>query len=313
MKYICISLAFILVYGLTGCESYQKEFEEESKKQALLKENLAELEEEAKFINGEYQDALVTLNAIEDSLRTIADRDKEIQRLLGQQKMASDIGQGDAIMAKVTALRAANINSKEEAKNLQNKARALNVENKKIQKMIAQAEERVLKLDGKLDTARTVIGDMENALGIMESQLSTTNSKLGEAYIFIKEQNAELEKTNKELEETVTELKNKNEFIGQDAQAYVVCGNRSSLRKNKILSDLSIKKLNKNYHSMVKEHGSPINFFDSDEIACSGEGEIINVLPERDLGSYKIQGDAIIITNAKDFWATDKVVVIVKK
>lgn len=313
MKYIYICMAFVLTCGLTSCENYQKEYEEESQKQALLKENLAELEEEAKFINGEYEDALVTLNAIEDSLRTITDRDKEIQRLLGKQKMTSDIGQGEAITAKVMALRAANNQSKEEAKRLQTKARALKVENKKIQKMIAQADERVLRLDGKLDTAKTMIGDMQNALGLMEGQLSTTNSELGNAYIVIKEKNAELEKTNETLEETITELKNKNEFIGQDAKAYVVCGNRSSLRKNKILSDLSVKKLNKNYHSQVKEHGSPVNFFDNDEIACSGEGEIINVLPERDLGSYKIQGDAIVILNAKDFWATDKVVVIVKK
>ncbi|MCP4437678.1 MAG: hypothetical protein GY810_01930 [Aureispira sp.] len=313
MKYIYISLAFVLFCGLTACNTYQKEFEEESQKQALLKEHVEELEEEAKFINGEYEDALTTLSAIEDSLRTIADRDQKIQRLLAQSEMASDVSQADAIMVKVTALRDANNKSKEEAKRLKNKARALKVENKKIQKMIDQADERVLQLDAELDTAKTMIGDMQSALALMENDLSETNSKLGTAYINIKEQNTKLEKTNKELEETISELNAKKEFIGQDAQAYVVCGDRRSLRKNKILSDLSVKKLNKNYHSMVKEHGSPINFFDSDEIACSGEGEIINVLPARDLGSYKIQGDAIIIKNAKDFWATDKVVVIVKK
>ena len=147
----------------------------------------------------------------------------------------------------------------------------------------------------------------------MESELSNTNSELGLAYLKIKEQNDFLEKTNKELEETIDALNSKNEFIGQDAQAYVVCGDRKALRKNKILSDFSVKKLNKNYHAMVKEHGSPVNFFDNDEIACSGEGAIINVLPERNLSSYKIQGDVVIVTDAKQFWATDKVVVIVKK
>ncbi len=313
MKIRYLAFLVVLISSITACNDYKAERDALIEKNTAAQQRLNTLEEEGKLIRGEYSSAIETLNSIDDTLRSISLREREIQALTQQKEFGGDLPQRQKILAKIQALRDANEDSKNAAKKMQRKIRGYQIENQQLKKMIAQAETRILEKEEELDEARAIIGDMEIALVKMEGQLTEKSGQLDNAYTNLKQKNAELKNTNSKLKETLTDLSTKNDFIDEQAKAYVACANKKILRKVGILSKFSIKKLTKNYQQKVRENGDQIDYFNNDQIDCGGDGEIISVLPARDQSSYEIHGGVLKIKNSKKFWETDKTVVLVKK
>lgn len=297
---------------VSSCNNYQEQYNALVEKNAADQKRLHELEEEDKLVRGEYSLAIETLNSIEDTLRTIANNEKEIQRLTQQKEFSGNLSQRQSIIAKLQALRDANEAAKEAAKSMQRRMRSYQIENQQLKKMIAQAETRIIEKEEDLKEARHIIDDMELALAKMEGQLTEKSGQLDDAYKDLKERNETLTQTNDKLATTIADLKNKNEFIDEQARAYVACGDKKALRKANILRKTSMKKLTRDYQQFVRENGDEIDYFNNDQIDCGGDGEILYVLPARDESSYEVQGGVLIIKNSKSFWATDKTVVLVK-
>jgi chromosome segregation ATPase len=313
MRKLVLGLS-LLVFGLsfTACNNYKSEYEAILEENAAMKKQLNDAEEEGKLVRGEYSEAIETLNAIEDTLRAISDREKEIQKLTQSSEFSGNISQRQAILKKLQALKDANDQSKNQAKQMQSRLNSYRIENEQLRKMIAQAETRVLTKEQELEEAQTVIDDLRDALGKMESQLLESQGDLATAYEDLKDKNESLEETNERLNNTINELQRKTVFIEEQAKGYVACGSKRILRRKGILSRVNMK-LTKEYQSAVKANSSSINYFESNEIECGTDGEIIAVLPERDESSYSIEGNQLKITDTEAFWKTDKIVVLVKK
>ncbi|WP_052593895.1 hypothetical protein [Aureispira sp. CCB-QB1] len=313
MKLSNVVLLVVLVgIFFSSCNNYQEQYEALVEKNAADQKRLHELEEEDRLVRGEYSLAIETLNSIEDTLRTIANNEKEIQRLTQQKEFSGNLSQRQAIIAKLQALRDANEAAKDAAKKMQKRMRSYQIENQQLKKMIAQAETRIIEKEEDLKEARTIIDDMELALAKMEGQLTEKSGQLDDAYKDLQERNAALTETNEKLATTIADLETKNDFIDEQAKAYVACGDKRALRKAGILSKTSMKKLTKTYQQSVRENGDEIDYFNNDQIDCGADGEIVYVLPVRDESSYEIQGGVLVIKNSKVFWATDKTVVLVK-
>ena len=313
MKRLHFLTFLILVSFFSACNNYQAEYEAMVEKNAAAQKRLSELEEEDRLIRGEYSAAIETLNSIDDTLRSISLREKEIQRLSTDAEFGGDLPQRQKILAKIQALRDANEQSKNEAKRMQSRVRAYQIENQQLKKMISQAEKRIMDKEEELEDARNIISDMEVALAKMEGQLSEKSGQLDDAYEDLKKKNEELTETNTKYKETLEDLSTKNSFIDEQARAYVACADKKILRRAGILSKTSLKKLTKNYQEKVRENGDQIDYFNNNQIDCGGDGEIIYVLPKRDENSYKVEGGVLTIKDTKKFWATDKTVVLVKK
>jgi len=313
MKGLQFAFFVIIFFALSACNNYQSEYEDLVNETAAMQKRLNELEEEDKLVRGEYSSAIEALNSIEDTLRAISVREKQIQSLTQQKEFRGDLPQRQKILAKIQALRDANEESKNAAKKMQRRVRSYQIENQQLKKMIAQAETRIIEKEEELEEAREIIGDMEVALARMEAQLTEKSGQLDDAYEDLQEQNKALSQTNDKLSETLEDLSNKNEFIDEQARAYVACGKKRPLRKARILSKLSMKKLTKEYQKYVRAKGDQFDYFNNDQIDCGGDGEIVYVLPQRDAGSYEVQGGILVIKDKKKFWATDKTVVLVKK
>jgi chromosome segregation ATPase len=313
MKLSYVALLFgILGVFFSSCNNYQEQYDALVEKNAVDQKRLHELEQEDRLVRGEYSLAIETLNSIEDTLRTISNNEKEIQRLTQQKEFNGTLSQRQAIIAKLQALRDANEDAKEAAKSMQRRMRSYQIENQQLKKMIAQAETRIIEKEEDLNEARYIIDDMELALAKMEGQLTEKSGQLDDAYKDLQDRNETLTETNDKLATTIADLETKNDFIDEQAKAYVACGDKKVLRKAGILSKVSMKKLTKTYQQSVRQNGDEIDYFNNDQIDCGGDGEIIYVLPIRDESSYEIQGSVLIIKNSKSFWATDKTVVLVK-
>lgn len=306
-------ISLLLLVGITmSCEDYQAKLEEEKKQQQLLNEQLVTLEEEERLIKGEYADAMQTLNAIDQTLNEMASRNKEMDKLIQQKELAKGTTQEQAIMVKLQSLKNANIDADKKARRLRTKAKAFKVENAQLKKMIAQLETRFTEIETEVNTVQTTIANMQVALNGLEADVSTTETKLADAYADLKIKTTKLERTNVELETTLADLQRKNSFIEDDASAYITCGTKPILRRNKIIRLLSAKTLTREYQTQVKSVGSKFDYFNNNEIDC-GDGEIQFLLPVRDPNSYKIEGALVKILDTKTFWATAKTVVLVKK
>lgn len=308
----------VLLLGLlsccfVSCTDYKAQYDALVEKNAADQKRLNELEEEDRLVRGEYSLAIETLNSIEDTLRVIADNEKEIQRLTKEKEFSGSLSQRQAIISKLQALRDANEAAKEAAKSMQRRMRSYQIENQQLKKMIAQAEVKIVEKEQDLAEARTIIDDMELALAKMEGQLTEKSGQLDDAYKDLQDKNEKLQKTNEKLETTIADLETKNSFIDEQARAYVACGDKRALRRAGILSKTSMKKLTKTYQQSVKDNGDEVDYFNNDQIDCGGDGEIVYVLPLRDESSYEVQGGVLLIKNPKTFWATDKTVVLVKK
>lgn len=312
LSYIALFIGLLGIF-FSSCNNYKEQYEALVEKNAGDLKRLHELEEEDKLVRGEYSLAIETLNSIEDTLRSIASNEKEIQRLTQQKEFTGNLSQRQAIIAKLQALRDSNEAAKEAAKSMQRRMRSYQIENQQLKKMIAQAEARIVEKEQDLAEARDIIDDMELALAKMEGQLTEKSGQLDDAYKDLKARNEELSTTNEKLETTIADLKTKDAFIDEQARAYVACGDKKILRKAGILSKTSMKKLTKTYQQAVRQHGDEIDYFSNDQIDCGGDGEIAYVLPLRDESSYEVQGGVLIIKNPKTFWATDKTVVLVKR
>ena len=307
-------LAFtFLVITFGACNNYKAEYEALVEQNTTTQKKLNVLEEEDRLIRGEYSTAIETLNSIDDTLRSISLREKEIQRLSTNAEFGGELPQRQKILAKIQMLRDANEASKNEAKKMQRRLRSYQIENQQLKKMIAQAENRIIEKEEELKDARTIIGDMEMALAKMEGQLTEKNGELDDAYKDLKEKNSELTNTNEKLTTTLADLKTKNNFIEEQARAYIACADKKILRKAGILSKMSLKKLTKDYQEKVRENGDEIDYFKNNQIDCGGDGEIVYVLPARDESSYSVDDGVLNIKDPKKFWATDKTVVLVKK
>jgi len=311
LSYVALLVGILGVF-FSSCNNYQEQYDALVEKNAVDQKRLHELEEEDRLVRGEYSLAIETLNSIEDTLRTIATNEKEIQRLTQQKEFSGTLSQRQAIMAKLQVLRDENEAAKEAAKSMQRRVRSYQIENQQLKKMIAQAETRIVEKEEDLKEARFIIDDMELALAKMEGQLTEKSGQLDDAYKDLKDRNETLTETNDKLATTIADLETKNDFIDEQAKAYVACGDKKTLRKAGILSKTSMKKLTKTYQLSVRQNGDEIDYFNNDQIDCGGDGEIVYVLPLRAESSYEIQGSVLLIKNSKAFWATDKTVVLVK-
>lgn len=312
MNKLQLAILTIALFGLFSCNSYKAEYDQMINEKAALEKKLNALEEEDKLIRGEYSDAIETLNSIEDTLRAIADREKEIQKLSNSNEFSGSLTQKQAIMNKLQTLSAANDASKEEMKKLQSRIKAYKIENEQMKKMIAKAEEKVLQKERELEEAHGLIEDLRRTLNKLEGQLLEKTGELAATYEVLKNERDALEKTNQELQRTLADLQKKTSFIGDQAKGYFACGTKAELRRVGILNKTTVK-LVKEYQEAIRASGSTIDFYNNNEFDCNGEGEIEVILPERDPSSYEIQGNKLIVKNTKTFWATDKVVVLVLK
>ncbi|BDS09889.1 hypothetical protein [Aureispira anguillae] len=306
-------IGFLLLASITiSCENYQAKMEEEQKKQQLLREQLGTLEEEERLIKGEYADAMETLTAIDETLSEMATRNKEMDQLIQQKELVKGTTQEQAILIKLQSLKAANIEADKKARRLRTKARAFKVENAQLKKMIAQLETKFTEVETEVNKVQSTIANMQIALNELEADVSSTETQLATAYADLKIKTAKLERTNQELETTLSDLQAKNSFIEDDASAYIACGTKKVLRRNKIIRLLSAKTLTLEYQTQVKSVGSKFDYFNNTQIDC-GSGEIQYLLPTRDPNSYSLNGGIVDILDKKTFWATAKTVVLVKK
>ena len=305
-------LIVLVTSFLFSCKSYKNEYDDLVAEHAAMQQQLNSMSEEDRLIRGEYSDAIETLNAIEDTLRAISGREKEIQKLTQSQEFSGDLSQRDAILKKLQALKDANDQSNNEAKQLQSKLNGYRIENDQLRNMIKQAEGKILAKEQELEETQGIIDDLRGALGKMEAQLLESQGQLADAYEELKQKNTDLESINVRLNNTISELKQKTVFIEEQARAYVACGSKKVLRQKGILSRAAMK-LTKNYQSAVHANSSSINYFESNTMECGTDGEIIAILPARDEASYTISGTKLEVSDPEKFWKTDKVVVIIKK
>jgi septal ring factor EnvC (AmiA/AmiB activator) len=300
----------LFVLSMTACENFGSKIEELKKENDKLNKDIGSVEDNAKIMRGEYAEAIEVLNAIDDTLKSISDRDKQIQNLNKEMELSKDKSQKEEILSRLNDLKEANINAQQQTRALQAMLQKYKGENESLRKMIDQAETRVKVIDEELGSKRNMIGEMKATIKKTEKELAENQSELSVAYEDLKAKNEKLEATNKKLEKSIAELKKKNEFIGKEAWAYVCCGSKKFLRQKNILSSTSIK-LTKGFQSSAQANGSRLNYFENKTISCSGK-PISHVLPERDPGSYQIDGNKVIIRNSQNFWKTDKIVVLVQ-
>lgn len=299
-----------ILLSFSSCEDYKSKFEEERQQQRLYADKISVLEEEERLIKGEYADAIETLNDIDQTLSEMAARNEEMNALLRQKDISRTEGEQQAILAKLQALKQLNQQSDARVRELRNKAKSFKIENAQLKKTIERLDTRFETLTDSVNKVQTTIVNMQVALDQLEQEVASTETDLASAYANLKIQTGKLEKSNAELEVTLVELQDKADFIADDAQAYVVCGDKPSLRRNDILRLLSAKRLTPNYHQQIKELGTEFDYFNKLEIDC-GDKNIQYILPSRDAGSFRIDGTRLAITNKDAFWATSKTVVLV--
>lgn len=305
-------LLLISVLLFSACNNYKAELDKLKEEQEALSKKIGDADEEDKLIRGEYAEAIDALNAIEDSLSSIADRDKEIKALSNQMELTKRVSQREKILEKMNALRKANDDARDQARQLQYALKKYRGENELLRKMIDQAEERVATTDEKITTSRNTINELSGVLNKMEKDLDETKTDLASAYQDLKSKTDKLEQINVTLQSKIDELRQKDDFIDRQANAYVACGTKKLLRQKGILSKTT-SKLDKDYRETVRASGTMINYHNSSEIQCGSDGTIEMVLPSRDPSSYTIDGATLTITNDKDFWKTDNIVVLIKK
>lgn len=280
---------------------------------ASLKQKQQDLVTEDGQLRSEYAVAIEQLNAIEDTLRSIAEREKEIQALTQNKEFSGNMSQRQGIMARLEALKEANEKSKEEAKALQGQVRSLKIQNDNLLKMIASTEAKVLEKEQQIAEQNNIISDMRATLNQMQGDLLATRGQLADAYKDLQDKNAQLEKTVENLTAVNKELSSKNSFIDQAGNTYIICGTKKELRKQNIMQDLT-SNLTSKYKENIMKYGSKVSLYNTSTFACSAEGgNIASILPKRDASTYEIDGANLIIKNPEKFWATDRVVVLVKE
>lgn len=302
---LCISVIF------ASCDDYKSKLEELKLQNDKMSAELSSVEDSEKMLRGEYAEAIDVLNAIDDTLKNISDRDKQIKELSKNMELSKSKTQKEEILTKLEALQESNKNARQQTSALQSMLQKYKGENESLRKMIDQSESRVKVIDEELGTKRNMIGEMQVTLKKTEQELASNRSDLAIAYEELKEKNNRLEGANNKLKRSISELDTKNEFINKEARAYVCCGTKKFLRKKDILSNTTMK-LTKGFQSPAQANGSRFNYFENNTISCTG-GKITHILPERDPASYQIDGSKLIIKNAETFWKTDKIVVLVQE
>lgn len=294
----------------SSCENYQDRYKEEQQRERLLNEQLTTLVEEERLIKGEYADAMETLTAIDQTLSEMAARNEKMTQLLQEKEASQGTSKEQEVLLKIKALKDANTADTENLERLRKKAKGLKIENGQLKKMVTQLEQRYTEVLDQVNKAQTTIASMQLSLNQLEEEVASTESALSSAYADLKVKTTRLERTNVELTTTLEDLQRKNTFIENDANAYIVCGNKPMLRKNKILRLLSSKRLTLDYRAKVKDIGNSINYAQQESISCSDKA-IQYILPERDPNSYSIQGSTIIVKDRDAFWNTAKTVILI--
>jgi myosin heavy subunit len=309
-KFLKISCLFVVFSVFCSCDNYSSKIADLKKENEKMSGQLSSIEDNEKIMRGEYAEAIEVLNAIDDTLKNISERDKEIKNLNKKMELSKDKSQKEEILSRLEALETANKNARNQTQALQGMLQKYKGENESLRKMIDQAETRVKTIDGELSSKRSMMGEMQSTIKKTEKELAENQSELSDAYEELKSKNEKLEIANKKLEKSIEDLKKKNDFIGKEAWAYVCCGTKKFLRQKDILSSTSIK-LTKGFQSPAQANGNRLNYFENKTISCSGKA-ITHVLPERDPSSYQIEGNKVIIRNSESFWKTDKIVVLVQ-
>ena len=299
MKKLRFSFVIAAIAGLSACNNYKAELDATREQNARAQQELHTLEQEDKLVRGDYSNAIETLNAIEDTLRSIASREKTIIRLTQNQEFNGSLSQRQNIMSSILALKNANDQAKENAKKMQYRIKAYQIKNTALKKLIAQAETRIIQKEAELEETKAIIGDMEKAIANIGAQISEKSGELEIAYNNLKDKHNNLSIVNQTLQDKLNELQNQTAFIKEQAKAYIACGTKRQLRKAGILTRLSNKKLVKNYQANVIAKGDLINYFENDRIDC-GEEEISHILPVRPETTYEINGNALLFFNNYD-------------
>lgn len=294
-----------------SCENYKDKYEEEQQQQRLLNEQLSTLEEEERLIKGEYGDAMETLTAIDQTLSEMASRNQEMTRLLQEKEASTGTSKEQEVLLKIKALKDANTADTENLERLRQKAKGLKIENGQLKAMAEKLEERYTEVLDQVNRAQTTIASMQLSLNQLEEEVASTESALSSAYADLKVKTTRLERTNTELETTLADLQRKNEFIENDANAYIICGDKPMLRKNKILRLLSSKRLTLDYRDQVRSLGNSVNYAENGGTIECTDKPVQYVLPERDPNSYTLEGNSVIIKDRDAFWNTAKTVVLV--
>lgn len=305
-------LLLLIPFLLTSCENYRAKFDELNTRHTEMERDYNTLKSEDDLRKGEYNATMEALNAIEDTLTAIANRDATMRNLMKQvESETGGMDQRQEVMRKINALKLANERSSASARSLQSKLNSFKIENQQLKDLVEQANRKLDAKEAELKEARGIIDEMNQTLTKLEAQVLEKSGQLAQAYEDLKQKNTKLEETNTELAATVSELKNKTDFISDCAKAYVVCGNKKALRQSGVLKKLN-QELTGDYKTAVKKMKSTINFYEQDQIECT-DGNITKILPERAAASYRIEGNVLKILDFKTFWATDKVVVLIKE
>ena len=221
-KYTFFLFLSYLLFSCTGQSEYEKLMNEN----ATLREKYNNLSEEEKLVRKEYSSAVTTLSAIEDSLKSINLRDKELKKAAEQMENSGNLEQKQEILKKLQLLMDENRKSKNQAIQLQAKMRGFKVENEQLRRMIAQAETRLLAKEQELEKTQLIIDDLRITLNRMETQVLESRGELNVAYDNLKVKNEELTAINQRLSNTLSDLKGKTSFIEEQAKAYVSCGTK---------------------------------------------------------------------------------------
>jgi chromosome segregation ATPase len=306
--YIGLASAALGLLTLASCDNYKAKFNDLNENYTKMEREYTVLKEEDKLLRGEYTSTIETLNSIQDTLNNVAQREQKI-RSLSRDAESGSISQRQEIINQINNLVAANNTANQNIKNLQSKLNKFNVQNKQLKKMIEEANRKIAAQEEELNLSKRVIEDLNGTLDRLESQLLEKSGELASAYQTLKQEKENVDAANSKLNVTIEDLKKKNNFVSDCGTAYVACGTRKILRKHDIIKELG-SGLTKDFKDKVKALNSTINFYENNELSCD-EGVVKEVLPARPANSYRIEGKKVIITDSKNFWATDKVVVLV--
>lgn len=305
MKKLFFLAATISLVAFSSCENYEGKYNDLNKRFGDMETEYNALKQEQGLMKGDYTETIETLNMIEDTLRTITEREGSIRKLLANQNLENgDVKQRDKIMAQINALQAANRRSANNARSLESKLKAIKIENEQLKKLVEDTNAKLTAKEQELAEAKGVIDDLNTAKTSLEAQVLQKSGELEKAY-------AELKARNEELERTVATLQNKEQYIADNSKGYIVCGTKKELRKAGILKKLN-DNLASNYRESVRKLNSSVNFADKTELDCSN-GQIEKVMPDRPASSFEISGSKLIIKDPKTFWSVDKVVVMITK
>ncbi len=305
MKNTLLILFLILLFTACGGDG-NADYQSAMAKIAQLEDERRDLEEDRELFKAEYNEVIETLNQIDETLADITTRENQMENLIGD--LSGGDLQKEVILAKIEALKNANVDDQTSAKELQASLNAFETDNASLKKIINQYEVKIKAKDAE-------IANYEVKIKQVESQLQFTKGELNQQYAIVAQQKdaletkaIELEKTNKQLETKYQELKQKDDFIADCVKAFYVAGSKRTLKSAGILKKKVAIQLTDDFQEKFEKN--PFNFYKTTEIEA--KKEIIRILPERPERTYQIKDNVLYIKDVEDFWQSKHVVIVHK-